>query len=118
MVTLAACNGDLPVSVLSLTTFVNKSQLEIKHRLVPAWNFQLCDMTRSLHLIVPGWPKSKLGDLHAGFRPYAEAGSTALAAIPLQTLKPAIWFSNAEACHQILEYHDTKFRKDMISVSY
>jgi hypothetical protein len=63
------------------------------------------------------YPKRKLGDPHVGFRPYAEAGSTALATIPLETLKPAIWFSNADACRQILDLHETRFRKDMKAVS-
>ncbi|KAG8691400.1 hypothetical protein FRC11_004400 [Ceratobasidium sp. 423] len=66
----------------------------------------------------PDYPKGKLGDPHAGFRPYADAGSTVLATVPLETLKPAIWFSNAEACRQILDLHETRFRKDMKGKAY
>ncbi|CAE6408629.1 unnamed protein product [Rhizoctonia solani] len=82
-------------------------------RVAPSWNWRLFDVSKNLRLMFPDYPKRKLGDPHAGFRPYAEAGSTVLATIPLETLKPAIWFSNAEACRQILDLHETRFRKDM-----
>jgi hypothetical protein len=82
---------------------------------VPAWSFQLHDSTGTLHWIGPEWPKNGLGDPHAGFRPYAEAGSTALATIPLDSLQTCYWFSDAEACHQIMDRED-RFKKDMASV--
>ncbi|KAG8701782.1 hypothetical protein FRC09_005146 [Ceratobasidium sp. 395] len=81
---------------------------------VPSWNFQLFDTSKNLRFIGPKWPKGKLGDLTVGFQPYAEAGSTALATVPLQTLQPCFWFSGAGACDQILQ-HGELFRKDMSS---
>ncbi|CAE6414575.1 unnamed protein product [Rhizoctonia solani] len=82
-------------------------------RVAPSWNWRLFDVSKNLRLMLPDYPKHKLGDPHAGFRPYADAGLTVLATIPLETLKPAIWFSNAEACRQILDLHETRFRKGM-----
>ncbi|KAG8712644.1 hypothetical protein FRC08_014272, partial [Ceratobasidium sp. 394] len=77
----------------------------------PSWNLQLFDVSKTLRFIGPVWPKHKIGDLYVGFRPYAEACSTALATIPLETLQPCFWFSDAEACSQIMQRGEL-FRKD------
>ena len=69
-----------------------------------------------LRFLGPEWPKNKLGDLRVGFRPYSEAGSTALATIPLETFQPTFWFSDAEACQQIAEDLD-RFTKEAGAVS-
>ncbi|KAF8606504.1 cytochrome P450 [Ceratobasidium sp. AG-I] len=79
---------------------------------VPTWHFQAFDVSGVLRFLGPEWPENKLGDLRAGFRPYSEVGSTALATIPLESLKPTFWFSDAEACQQIVEHVD-RFRKEM-----
>lgn len=83
---------------------------------VPAWNFQAFDVSGVLRFLGPDWPKNKLGHLQAGFRPYSQVGSTALATIPLESFQPSFWFSDAEACQKIIEDVDM-FRKEMGGVS-
>ncbi|KAG8727557.1 hypothetical protein FRC12_022407, partial [Ceratobasidium sp. 428] len=112
-----------PLAVLILLALLFYGAIKLVARLrwsiqacqsVPSWNFQLFDSSKVLHFIGPEWPKGKLGDLTVGFQPYAEAGSTALATVPLHTLQPCFWFSGAEACDQILQ-HEELFKRDTSS---